>query len=120
MVGRGGRKVPANTGRLRRRDGPLRQLIGRSSQFLYEQPHLIGLSHFGRCQAADPLAQVALPELAGLRRSLLAWLATADTAGLDEDGIVALFTSALRDFHERRSGSRTDGGAASGEAEAVA
>lgn len=66
------------------------------------------------------LAQVALPELAGLRRSLLAWLATADTAGLDEDGIVALFTSALRDFHERRSGSRADGGAASGEAEAVA
>jgi GntR family transcriptional regulator len=66
------------------------------------------------------LAQVALPELAGLRRSLLVWLGTADTAGLDEDGIVALFTSALRDFHERRSGMRTDGGAASGEAEAVA
>jgi GntR family transcriptional regulator len=66
------------------------------------------------------LAQVALPELAGLRRSLLRWLATADTAGLDEDGIVALFTSALRDFNERRCGSRTDGGAASGEAEAVA
>ena len=48
------------------------------------------------------LSQVALPELTGLRRSLLAWLATADTAGLDEDGIVALFTSVLRDFHERR------------------
>jgi GntR family transcriptional regulator len=66
------------------------------------------------------LSQVALPELTGLRRSLLDWLATADTAGLDEDGIVALFTSALRDFHERRSGSRTRGGAASGESEAVA
>jgi GntR family transcriptional regulator len=66
------------------------------------------------------LSQIALPELAGLRRSLLGWLATADTAGLDEDGIVALFTSALRDFHERRSGSRTRGGAASGETEAVA
>jgi hypothetical protein len=25
----------------------------------------------------------------------------ADKAGLDEDGMVALFTSALRDFHER-------------------
>jgi DNA-binding transcriptional regulator YhcF (GntR family) len=64
------------------------------------------------------LTQVALPELAGLRRSLLGWLATADTAGLDEDGIVALFTNALRDFHERRSGSpaRRD---ASGESEAV-
>jgi DNA-binding transcriptional regulator YhcF (GntR family) len=65
------------------------------------------------------LSQVALPELTGLRRSLLVWLATADTAGLDADGIVALFTSALRDFHERRGGSRTRGGAASGETEAV-
>jgi GntR family transcriptional regulator len=44
------------------------------------------------------LSQVALPELATLHRSLLGWLATADAAGLDEDGIVALFTSALRDF----------------------
>jgi GntR family transcriptional regulator len=48
------------------------------------------------------LSQVVLPELATLRRSLLAWLGTADAAGLDEDGIVALFTSALRDFFERR------------------
>src|SRR5260221_7838882 len=48
------------------------------------------------------LSQVALPELATLRRSLLAWLGTADAAGLDEDGIVALFSSALRDFFERR------------------
>ena len=44
------------------------------------------------------LNQVALPELTTLHRSLLGWLATADAAGLDEDGIVALFTSALRDF----------------------
>ena len=51
------------------------------------------------------LSQVGLPELTGLRRSLLGWLATADTAGLDEDGIVALFTSALRDFRERLGGS---------------
>src|SRR5215468_4084257 len=66
------------------------------------------------------LSQVALPELAGLHRSLLGWLTAADGAGLDEDGIVALFTSALRDFYERRSGSRTRGGAASGETEGVA
>jgi GntR family transcriptional regulator len=65
------------------------------------------------------LSQVALPELAGLRRSLLRWLATADTAGLDEDGIVALFTSALRDFHEGRGDSAGRTGSASGESEAV-
>jgi GntR family transcriptional regulator len=46
------------------------------------------------------LTQVALPELSVLRRSLVSWVATADTAGLDEDGMVALFASALRDFHE--------------------
>ena len=50
------------------------------------------------------LSQIALPELTTLRRALLGWLASADAAGLDEDGIVALFTSALRDFHERRGG----------------
>ena len=66
------------------------------------------------------LSQVALPELSVLRRSLSAWLATADTAGLDEDGIVALFTSALRDFYERRGGGRTRSDAASGETEGVA
>jgi GntR family transcriptional regulator len=66
------------------------------------------------------LRQVALPELTALRRSLSGWLATADGAGLDEDGIVALFTSALRDFYERRNGSRARGGAASGEKEGVA
>src|SRR5487761_2114613 len=58
------------------------------------------------------LSQVALPELTVLRRSLLGWLASADTAGLDEDGIVALFTSVLRDFDERREVSG-DRGAAS-------
>ena len=62
------------------------------------------------------LNQVALPELTMLHRSLLGWLATADAAGLDEDGIVALFTSALQDFRggaspgkqgrERRSGTQ--------------
>ena len=66
------------------------------------------------------LNQVALPELTALRRSLSRWLTAADGAGLDEDGIVALFTSGLRDFYERRNGSRTRGGAAGGEAEGVA
>ena len=49
--------------------------------------------------------QAALPKLTELRSSLLGWLADADTAGLDEDWIVALFTSALRDFRERRASS---------------
>ena len=66
------------------------------------------------------LSQVALPELTALRRSLLGWLTAADGAGLDEDGIVALFTSALRDFYERRGRPPTRGGAATGEAEGVA
>ena len=50
------------------------------------------------------LSQVALPELAGLHKALLGWLGTADAAGLDQDGIVALFTSALRDFFKSRAG----------------
>jgi GntR family transcriptional regulator len=79
------------------------------------------------------LSQVALPELAVLHRSLLGWLATADAAGLDEDGTVALFTSALRDFRgvrgvvppgkqgrDRRGGSGGRRGAAGGETEGVA
>ena len=66
------------------------------------------------------LSQVALPELAGLHKSLLGWLAAADEAGLDENGMVALFTSALRDFHERRGGTGDRHGAASGETEGAA
>jgi GntR family transcriptional regulator len=54
------------------------------------------------------LNQVALPELAGLRRLLLSWLTAADAAGLDDDGIVALVTSSLRDFRDNR-GSRAAG-----------
>src|SRR6478735_1368283 len=50
------------------------------------------------------LDPVTLPELAGLRRSLRRWLDSADAAGLDEDGIVALVVSTLRDFPERRRG----------------
>jgi GntR family transcriptional regulator len=66
------------------------------------------------------LSQIALPALTELSKALLGWLTAADGAGLDEDGIVALFTSALRDFYERRSESRTRGGAADGETEGVA
>ena len=66
------------------------------------------------------LSQVALSELAALRRSLLGWLTTADAAGLDEDGIAALFTNTLRDFRDRRGGSADRRGTASGETEGVA
>jgi GntR family transcriptional regulator len=66
------------------------------------------------------LGQVALPELTGLRRSLLRWLTSAGTAGLDEDGIVALFTSVLRDFRERRDDAEDRQGAAGSGAEGVA
>jgi GntR family transcriptional regulator len=48
------------------------------------------------------LGQVALSELTVLRRTLLGWLDSADAAGLDEDGIVALFTSSMHDFRVAR------------------
>jgi DNA-binding transcriptional regulator YhcF (GntR family) len=64
------------------------------------------------------LRPVALPELTGLRRSLHSWLTKADGAGLDERGILALVASELRDFYERRSGSR--GPASSGATEGAA
>ena len=66
------------------------------------------------------LSQVALPELTTLRRPLLGWLASADAAGLDEDGIVALFISVLRDFFKRQGGSADRPGTADGETEGVA
>jgi GntR family transcriptional regulator len=47
------------------------------------------------------LNQVALPVLTELRRSLVSWVATADAAGLDEDGINALMVNVMRDFRER-------------------
>jgi GntR family transcriptional regulator len=45
---------------------------------------------------------VGLPELTALRKTLLAWLRTADAAGLDEAGMVALFTSTLQDLRGDR------------------
>jgi GntR family transcriptional regulator len=66
------------------------------------------------------LSKVALPELTVLRRSLIGWVATADAAGLDEDGIAALVASVLRDFRERRGGSGDHSGATKGETEGIA
>ena len=69
---------------------------------------------------AATLKQVALPELTELRRSLVSWVAAADAAGLDNDGIAALVANVLRDFHERRGSAAGRRGAARGEAEGVA
>jgi GntR family transcriptional regulator len=68
------------------------------------------------------LSQVALSELTELRRPLLDWLTAADKTGLDEDGIVALFTNVLRDFFEsrRRGGNGTGRGRSAGGKEDVA
>jgi GntR family transcriptional regulator len=66
------------------------------------------------------LKQVPLPELTGLRRSLVSWVAAAEAAGLDDDGMAALVASVLRDFRDRRGGSAGRRGAARGEAEGVA
>src|SRR6202158_198650 len=66
------------------------------------------------------LNQVALPELTELRRSLVSWVAAADAAGLDDDGMAALVANVLRDFRERRGGAADRRGAARHEAEGVA
>src|SRR5499427_2553770 len=73
----------------------------------------------------DTPATAGLAELTALRKSLLAWLRSADTAGLDEAGMVALFTSALRDFYDRRGetpvpGARDGGRTQAGTSEGVA
>jgi hypothetical protein len=51
---------------------------------------------------ADTLRRVGLAEQAALRESLLGWLRAADEAGLDSDGMAALFAASLRDFLDRR------------------
>jgi GntR family transcriptional regulator len=50
---------------------------------------------------AGTLRRVGLAEQAALRESLLDWLRAAEDAGLDSDGIAALFSASLRDFLER-------------------
>jgi GntR family transcriptional regulator len=59
------------------------------------------------------LRQVGLAEQAELREALLGWLRSAGEAGLDEDGMAALFASAIEDFRQLRDGSgHRHGGAA--------
>ena len=60
------------------------------------------------------LSQVALPELTPLRRALVTWLASAQAAGLDEDGMVAVFTSVMRDFFSSPGRTSTAGGRSEG------
>jgi GntR family transcriptional regulator len=64
------------------------------------------------------LSQVTLPELSGLRRSMVGWLTSAEEAGLDEDGVVALFASVMRDFFKSRGDAA--GQSADGETEGAA
>ena len=52
------------------------------------------------------LRRVGLAQQAELRKALMTWLRSAEAAGLDEDGVVALFTSSLRDFLEHRGAPR--------------
>jgi GntR family transcriptional regulator len=47
------------------------------------------------------LGRADFPGLAGLRQSLLGWMGRADAAGLDEDGMGALFASALAERRAR-------------------
>jgi len=50
------------------------------------------------------LGRVGLAEQAELRRGLLDWLRAAGRAGLDPEGMTALFSAALRDFTEGAGG----------------
>jgi GntR family transcriptional regulator len=54
-----------------------------------------------------------LREMAGLHRKLTGWLADAAAAGIDELGMKALFTAALRDFHN--AGGTTPGSTRTGD-----
>lgn len=71
-----------------------------------EQKGLIGARPgLGTFIVAAP-ETLGIEELDRLRRNLISgFLRDASTAGLDEDGIVALFMAALRDFYDR-SGER--------------
>jgi GntR family transcriptional regulator len=57
------------------------------------------------------LRHVGIAEQNTLRKALMTWLQSADSAGLDEDGVVALFTSALRDFREHHGTGQRRGAA---------
>ena len=47
------------------------------------------------------LHRAGLAEQQALRTSLLGWLRSADEAGLDADGMTAVFSAAMRDFLDR-------------------
>jgi GntR family transcriptional regulator len=47
------------------------------------------------------LAHAPVPAQAALRRSLLRWLGSARSAGMDDEGILALFASTFRDESHR-------------------
>jgi GntR family transcriptional regulator len=66
------------------------------------------------------LEQVTLPDLAALRQTLMSWLSSAEAAGLDENGVAALFTSVLRDFYKGRSGADASASGGSRGVEGVA
>jgi GntR family transcriptional regulator len=66
------------------------------------------------------LGHVGLREQTALRRGLAGWLREAAAAGLDEAGMSALFTSALRDFHEGGGAAGGARGGVPGGAEGVA
>jgi GntR family transcriptional regulator len=55
---------------------------------------------------AGTLGRVGLAEQKALRKDLLDWLRTAEDAGLDAEGMEALFASSLRDFLDRRDEKR--------------
>ena len=94
--------------------------VARAYRELENKGLTVGRPGLGTFIQPSSLSPVGLPQLMKLRRSLLGWLTTADTAGLDEDGIVALFTSALREFRARPGDSDAHGGATKGTAEGVA
>jgi GntR family transcriptional regulator len=56
-------------------------------------------------------AVVPLAEMTGLQKNLLGWLRAAASAGLDTDGMSALFAATLRDFDERRAATGAPRGA---------
>jgi GntR family transcriptional regulator len=55
---------------------------------------------------AGTLRHVGLAEQTELRQDLLTWMRAAGDAGLDFEGIEALFATSMRDFRERRDGTR--------------
>jgi GntR family transcriptional regulator len=63
--------------------------------------------------------RVGLREQAALHKSLLAWMRTANEAGLDEVGMSALFTAALHDLRQNGAG-RADEEGGTGRAGVVA